>query len=276
VRTISTDGLRDPQEMPVDCPHRRVRTTTGGRRATKNMAKWNVPHGLALHHPAAATLLSYVTKGCLVHTGNNWALEQIKVAIAQGTHASALIPAAIEQMTLEVQDKVKKRQAQVVAWNDLKQNEVSLELKISPVVMILHKPRMFRAILDLSFGIKLKDGSTVPSVNASTMLSAPAVAINQFGHSLQQAIHAFAEADPECKIFMVKFNIKDGFWWLDCHGGQEWNFAYVLPQKLGEPVQLIMPSSLQMGWVKSPAYYCVALEAARGVAIQHVERLREW
>ena len=68
------------------------------------------PHGLALHHPAAATLLSYVTKGCPVHTGNNWVLEHIEVAIAQGPHASALIPAAIEQMTLEVQDKVKKGQ----------------------------------------------------------------------------------------------------------------------------------------------------------------------
>jgi hypothetical protein len=50
------------------------------------------------------------------------------------------------------------------------------------------------------------------------------------GHALQRIIHAFAEADEDAKIFMAKYDIKDGFWRLDCQEGEEWNFSYVLPR----------------------------------------------
>jgi hypothetical protein len=96
--------------------------------------------------------------------------------------------------------------------------------------MIPHKSRNFRAILDLSFKLRLKDGTHVPSVNDTTTLEAPAAAIDQMGHALQRIIHAFAEADEDAKIFMAKYDIKDGFWRLDCQEGEEWNFSYVLPR----------------------------------------------
>ena len=49
----------------------------------------------------------------------------------------------------------------------------------------------------------------------------------------------------------------------------EWNFAYVLPKlHPDEPTQLVIPSSLQMGWCDSPAYFCAASETARDVAKQ--------
>ena len=64
----------------------------------------------------------------------------------------------------------------------------------------------------------------------------------------------------------------DGFWRLDCQEGEEWNFAYVLPQEQGKPVQLVVPTSLQMGWVESPPYFCAASETARDVAAHYVER----
>jgi hypothetical protein len=82
--------------------------------------------------------------------------------------------------------------------------------------MIPHKSRAFRAILDLSFGIHLRDGGTVPSVNDGTTLEAPAGAIDQLGRSLARVIHAVAEAQDDEKIFMCKFDIKDGFWRMDC------------------------------------------------------------
>ena len=71
---------------------------------------------------------------------------------------------------------------------------------------------------------------------------------------------------------MEKWDIKDGFWRLDCRDGEEWNFAYVLPQQEGEPVRLVVPTSLQMGWIESPPYFCAASETARDVAQQYVER----
>ena len=63
-------------------------------------------------------------------------------------------------------------------------------------------------------------------------------------------IHAFAHANEEDKIFMTKWDIKDGFWRLNLQEGEEWRFYYVLPQKYGEPVKLVVPTSLQMGWIE--------------------------
>eukprot|EP00956_Cyclotella_meneghiniana_P042491 scaffold248501_cov111-Cyclotella_meneghiniana.AAC.2 len=70
---------------------------------------------------------------------------------------------------------------------------------------------------------------------------------------------------------MAKFDIKDGFWRLNARQGEEWNFAYVLPQREGEPTKLVVPLSLQMGWVESPPYFCAASETARDVAAQYTE-----
>ena len=59
---------------------------------------------------------------------------------------------------------------------------------------------------------------------------------------------------------------------MDCEQGEEWNFAYVLPQEEGQLVKLVIPTSLQMGWIESPPYFCAASETARGVAEQYIER----
>lgn len=195
------------------------------------------PSGLALNHPAGQLLTEYATLGCPTQTGDPWTIQQMEAAIERGPHSSALHPAAAEQLRLEVNEKVTKQQARVVNWEDIKHNPPE-QLKISPIAMIPHKSRMFWAILDLSFPVKLKDGSRVPSVNEGTIKTAPRGAIDQIGHSLQRIIHAFAAADTNAKVFMAKWDIKDGFWRLDCAQGEEWNFAYVLPHTQGTPIQL--------------------------------------
>ena len=63
-----------------------------------------------------------------------------------------------------------------------------------------------------------------------------------------------------------KFDIKDGFWRMVCEARQEWNFAYVLPSLIDEPVEIVVPSALQMGWAMSPPFFCAASETARDVA----------
>jgi hypothetical protein len=228
------------------------------------------PSGLALHHPAASTLIAYATLGCPTQTGQPWTTDAMQAAIDRGPHVSTLDPEAAEQLRLEVAEKVKKGQARLVLWNDIKHNPPR-ELKISPVAMVPHKSRKFRAILDLSFPVKLKDGSIVCSVNDSTTKTAPQGAIDQMGHSLQQIIHVFAEADNNDKIFMAKWDIKDGFWRLDCTRGEEWTFAYVLPTPPDTPTTLVIPTSLQMGWIESLTYFCAASETARDVAEQYIQ-----
>ncbi len=68
---------------------------------------------------------------------------------------------------------------------------------------------------------------------------------------------------------MAKWDIKDGFWQMECQAGEEYNFAYVLPQEEGMPITLVVPTSLQMGWVESPPYFCAATETARDVALDY-------
>ena len=175
----------------------------------------------------------------------------MQAAIDHGPHQSALAPDAIDQLQAEVAEKVHCGQARIIEWNVIKDNPPP-ELKISPISMIPHKSRKYRTILNLSFSLRLKDGSRVPSVNKNTVKTAPAGAIDQIGHSLARVIHAFASTSPDEKVLMAKWDIKDGFWCLDCAEGEEWNFAYVLPTHEGTSTLLVIPDSLQMGWVESP------------------------
>ena len=105
----------------------------------------------------------------------------------------------------------------------------------------------------------------------TTEKMAPAGAIYQIGECLSRIIHAFAEADNDAKIFMAKWDIEDGFWQMDCAAGEEWNFAYGLPQEEGQPTMLVVPTSLQMGWVESPL---ISAQPRRPHAISPMNILR--
>jgi hypothetical protein len=58
---------------------------------------------------------------------------------------------------------------------------------------------------------------------------------------------------------------------MGCATGEELNFAYVLPQDHGMPTTLVVPTSLQIGWVKSPPYFCFATETLQDVATKYAE-----
>ena len=73
------------------------------------------------------------------------------------------------------------------------------------------------------------------------------------------------------KIFMAKLDIKYGFWRLNCALGEEWNFAYILPQAEGEQVRLVVPNSLHMGCIESPLYFFAASETSRYMSQQYFE-----
>ena len=70
---------------------------------------------------------------------------------------------------------------------------------------------------------------------------------------------------------MANWNIQDGFWHLNCREEEEWNFCYVWPQAPGEPVRLVVPRSLQMGWVELAPYFCAASKMARDVVVDYSE-----
>jgi hypothetical protein len=161
-------------------------------------------------------------------------------------------------------EKVKAGQAKLVLWDNIKENPPS-QLNITQIAAIPHKSKVFRSILDLSFRLRLQNGSFIKPVNDTTVKMAPQGALDQLGHTLSRIIHAFAAAKKDTKIFMAKWDIKDGFWQMDCKIGEEFNFVYILPQAAGIPIVLVVPTLLQMGWVESPPYFCTAKETARDI-----------
>ena len=104
------------------------------------------PRGLALHHPAASTLLDFATHGCPVNTGKPWTIHQMQTAIDRGPHASALDPEAIAQLDAEVTEKVKHGQATLVPWASIKHCPPP-QLKISPLAMVPHKSRQGQSLI---------------------------------------------------------------------------------------------------------------------------------
>ncbi len=228
------------------------------------------PNGRVLHHPAAKLLKDWATFGCPTKTDKPWSKSEICKAIEWGPHRSALSPDAIAHFAAEADEKVRTNQARLVLWDTIK-DDPPKELKISPITAIPHKLKALCSILDLLFCLRLTNGGVRSAVNDTTEITAPAGAINQIGKCLACIIHAFAEADEDAKIFMAKWDIKDGFWRMDCAAGEEWSFMYVLPQEEGKPITLMVPTSVQMGWVKSPRYFCAAMETARDISTDYIE-----
>jgi len=227
------------------------------------------PRWRAQNHPAAPLLCDYAKRGCPVSVGRDWTLEELEAAVTRGPHSSALVPDAIAQIQLKAREKVAQGFAKIFLWEDLKRM-LPHALKLSPLAMIPHKSRKYRAILDLSFKLML-NGYALPSVNEATERCAPEEALDQIGQVLPRIIAAMAEAPLEDgDIVLMKTDIKDGFWRMVCAEGFEWNFAYVLPSLPGQPVEIVVPSALQMGWALSPPFFCAASETARDIAASYV------
>jgi hypothetical protein len=72
---------------------------------------------------------------------------------------------------------------------------------------------------------------------------------------------------------MAKWDFKDDFWQMDCREGEEWNFSDVLPPPEGTLIMLVVPTLLQIGWVKSPPYSCAATETAWDIATEYTDML---
>ena len=133
--------------------------------------------------------------------------------------------------------------------------------------MVPHKSRRFRAILDLSFSMKIH-GMEIPSVNGNTVVTAPQHSMSQLGSVLPRLIESVARAPVEQGNMMFsKLDIKDGYWRMMVEYGKHLNFAYVLPDVAGARIRIVIPSALQMGWAESPPFFCAATETACDIAV---------
>ena len=146
------------------------------------------------------------------------------------------------------------------------QKNLPSNLKISPLAMIPHKNRNYRAILDLSFALKVA-GWDLKSVNWWTKETAADEALDKVGIVMPRIIKALATAPLlEDPIQFSKLDIKYGFWRIVWAVGEEWKFAYILTKYLEAQTKLVMPSALKMGCTLYPWLFHVASETALDIA----------
>jgi len=218
------------------------------------------------HHPAYPMLFEYATNGCPVDCGESWNMEHLEAAIHRGPHISAKSPEAAACLRQEALEKVAQGEAEVIKWDDIKDSPHP-NLKISPLAAVPHKSRLFWAILDLSFQLRLR-GIKCPSVNAETIPLSDHKAMEQMGKVLWRLVSTVASTkNNHNPIVFAKWDIKDGFWRLVVSEEDSWNFCYVLPRMNDDdPIEIVRPTCLQMGWCESPPLFCTASETARDIA----------
>ena len=135
--------------------------------------------------------------------------------------------------------------------------------------MIPHKSRQFQTILDLSFQLQHK-GKLMESVNSTTVKQAPAEAMIQLGNYIKHLVATLADNyDTNNPFYFAKLNMKVGFWQMVVANEDAWNFCYMLPSRIpGRPLEeteIVVPKCLQMGWCKSPPFFCAASKTAQDV-----------
>jgi hypothetical protein len=234
------------------------------------------PSACVSFHPFAETLAEWET-GVPVDCGAPWAWETITAAVEKGAHKSATTKESIALIAEDVAYQVKAGYAEIVSWDELCRRRPT-NLKVSPLAVVPQRDRRGRMILDLSFAVRRRQGQRgrnkgggnelilQESVNDTTVRLAPEGPVKELGNVLPRILDFMASVPPEEHIHFSKMDLADGYWRMVVEPEARWNFAYVMPSAKGEPVRLVIPRALQMGWNESPAYFCATTETARDVA----------
>jgi hypothetical protein len=223
------------------------------------------PQPLAGVHPFSPTLQEW-EHGIPVDCGPDWEWGVIESAVARGPHPTAHTPESVALFQDDIEYQIKAGFCRVFLWDDIVKMRPK-NLKISPVAVVSQVNRCGRIILDLSFPVYQEINGiitvTQKSVNKSTVLQAPSQSVKEIGKVLPRLLQYMHDTPPGLHILFSKLDISNEFWCLIVHLADSFNFAYVLPQPDGEPIRIVVPSAVQMGWVESPPLFCLVTESAR-------------
>jgi hypothetical protein len=195
------------------------------------------PQPLADMHPFTPTLKKW-RHGITVDCGLDWSWDVIKAAGECGLHPTACTPKALALFEEDINYQRKAGFCTVITWED-NRRLCPQNLKISPVAAVHQVGRRPRIILDLSFPVYQEADrvvtATQASVNDTKVLQAPMAAVKEIGKVLPQLLTYMRDTPASLHILMCKLDIRDRFWELILCGNDCYNFAYVLPQREGEP-----------------------------------------
>jgi hypothetical protein len=231
--------------------------------------------------PAATyeTLVKYSLVGVPTNCGPDWPGEVIEVAKALGPHVSAMTPENVQLVWEDVQYQADAGFVKIMPEHEMFAGQTPPNLKISRLAVVPQRNRRGRLILNLSAAVELpparktesrrKCKRTQLSVNETTQPAADQEAVKKLGTAILDALLMQFETPCQWEVLWSKIDLSDGFWRMIVEAGQEPNFVYEMPahpERQGK--WFVVPSSLQMGWTNSPAYFCATTEATQQVIVR--------
>ena len=211
-------------------------------------------------------LHTYCYHGVPAECGPDWPLSTIETALAVGPHVSARTPDNIRLIWDDVQYQADAGFIKIVPLAQLRQQGFPANTKVSRLAVVPQTDRRGRLILNLSapvHGAALSRQPRKPklplqaSVNDTTVPAPERSGVDHLGQVLPGLLQYMLDTPSEWTIHWSKLDLSDGFWRMVVQGGLEPNFLYVLPiQTAADPVHVVLPGSLQMGWTNSPPYFC--------------------
>ena len=217
----------------------------------------------------------FASEGCPAECGPPWEAEVIEAARRAGPHDSACTPDNVDLIWEDITYQQEAGFVRIVSETQLFRGEsVPKELKISRVAVVPQANRRGRIILNLSaqvdLGVQRATGRRRwkkrihPSVNETTQDAAEQEAVKALGTALSSLLLFMFETNSAWEIDWQKIDLSDGFWRMITEHGRDYNFVFQLPKRQGDTEHhYVVPSSLQMGWKNSPAFFCTGTEATR-------------
>eukprot|EP00957_Ditylum_brightwellii_P072196 5488302-Ditylum_brightwellii.AAC.1 len=91
----------------------------------------------------------------------------------------------------------------------------------------------------------------------------PEEAVKDTGKALPHIFKHIEEAHRDSQIYFSKIDLADGYWRILVPDEHRWNFCYIMLDPPGHPVRVVVPPTLQMGWLQSAAFFCKATGTAK-------------
>ena len=212
-------------------------------------------------HPAGPYLDRLRPIGApVLQTTKPWNRSEISVALARGSHQSAL--SHLEFLREEMSDMIDQGYWTVLPYSHV----LNLShLRLSPLGVVPQRDRRPRIIVDYTFW----------GINDDTVPLAPSEAM-QFGRALERVLHRIRRANRRFgPTYMIKVDIADGFYRLFVAANSVATLGVVFPHHPDEEPLIAFPLVLPMGWVGSPPFFCALTETATDLANRRLKD-RRW